>query len=1032
MAATFTFGVGNARKLIRLPLYALGALAALLVPRSRAIWAFGCGIGLGEGALPLYRLAQARLGGRVRIVWLATTPAELAEARTLGFDAVAKHSWRGFWLTLRSRVLVVTHGFGDVNRYGTRGAFVVQLWHGIPLKKLHLDSPATLKVRGVPDHRLVRALLRHAYSFAGRGISLFPVASELVATRIQSAFGVPLDRIAALGDIRDDALLDGDRDTLRAAARETLAAATGPIGQGTRVVLYAPTWRDGAPDPGAPTGDEWATIAAWLDAHDAVLLVRTHPLGSGDYANGPAASPRIRMLSSTELVDVTPALAGVDALVTDYSSIAYDYALTEGPVIFFAPDVEQYARKRGLYESYRSYSDDRYVVSWQHVLEHLEAVHDDSELGRRIARHTLWLRDEHIDRLDGRSAERVLAEILRRTATPGDAPAPDGRLARARVVEATFEEAADGPALRVTVADPVRAIATVSLDGARAHVDAPVEAGGSLSVRLPLLTERWGATGLALPSGDYRLTLDGEIPTARVHLATELPGLFRHPLFHAELLAQSGGLVLRVSAPLADDERGAANQRRLEREYRNASPSPENAVFLESFYGQSASDNPYGISRALNAMRPDITRYWSVVDGSIAIPEGDERLIEGSREWWRVRGSARVLIVNDWMRKRWMPRPHQHVLQTWHGTMLKRLALDRERVGLRTRIAVRRESRRWDALLAQNNYAARIFRSAYAFTRGTWDEGYPRNDRLVSGTDAAEIRAAVGIPAGARVVLYAPTWRDDRTEMVDYLDLTSFAQQLGENHVLLVRGHSRTLRYGEDLKAERLIDVTSYPNVADLLQVADVLVTDYSSVMFDFTATARPIVFFTPDIAHYSSDLRGFYFDLLAEAPGPIVRTRAELLDALTHVDDTRDRYRQQAARWRERFTPLDDGTPVAVLLSGCSTPAGCNASPPGAHRQDSVREVSTVSPAPRTTPRRNPLPQLTCMITIATATRIRSAKLPRERAAATASSARYSTGTAKPSDRMRAHHPAMTPTASSTASTTHSTSATTNSGGAK
>ncbi len=908
MPATFTFGAGNARKLLRLPLYALGALAALLVPRSARLWVFGCGIGLGEGALPLYRLARERLDERTRLVWLASTDAELAEARSRGLDAVAKRSWRGFWLTLRARVVVVTHGFGDVNRYATAGAFVVQLWHGIPLKKLHLDSSATLRVRGVPDHRYVRALLARAYRFAGRGIDLFPVASELVAPRIVSAFGVRPERVVALGDIRDDALLGRAPAEVRADARMLLADAAGPIGDAARVVLYAPTWRDGAADPGAPTGEEWAMIARWLEARDAVLLVRAHPLGLGDYAAGPAVSDRIRMLGSRELVDVTPALAGVDALVTDYSSIAYDYALTEGPVVFFAPDVELYARARGLYENYRVFSDDRYVNRWQHVLEHLDAAGTDTELGTRMARHTVWLREEHVDRLDGRSAERVLAEILARTGAPELAHVPDGRLARARVVEAEFEEAADGPALRLTVADPVRPVDGVRLEGARARVDAAVEAGGSLSVRLPLLAERWGSPGLALPSGEYRVSLEGGIATSRLAVDAELPERFVHPLFHGELLAQAGGLVLRVSPPLADDERGARNQRRLERDYRRGAPTPEDAVFLESFYGQSASDNPLGIARTLRRMRPDVARYWSVVDGSVAIPEGDVRLVEGTREWWRVRGSARVLIVNDWLRKRYRSRPHQHVLQTWHGTMLKRLGLDRPNVGIRTRIAVRRESARWDALLAQNAYSARIFRSAYAFTRGTWDEGYPRNDRLISGADSGGIRRAVGIPDEARVVLYAPTWRDDRTEMVDYLDLTSFARELGDDHVLLVRGHSRTLRYGRDLEADGLIDVTSYPNVADLLEVADVLVTDYSSVMFDFSATGRPVVFFTPDLAHYSSDLRGFYFDLLAEAPGPVVRTREELLDAIADAEVARARYRQQATRWRERFTPLDDG----------------------------------------------------------------------------------------------------------------------------
>ena len=209
--ARFTFGAGNLRKLLRLPLYALGALTTLVVPRTRRLWVFGSGIGVGEGALPLYRAAQKRLSADTRpadtrLVWLATTEAELTEARALGLDAERKTGWRGFRLTLRAQVLVVTHGFGDVNRYATRGGFVVQLWHGIPLKRLHLDSPAALRVSFLPNHRVVRAVVARGYRLAGRGIGLFPVASELVAARIASAFGIPRDRIVVTGDPRDDTL----------------------------------------------------------------------------------------------------------------------------------------------------------------------------------------------------------------------------------------------------------------------------------------------------------------------------------------------------------------------------------------------------------------------------------------------------------------------------------------------------------------------------------------------------------------------------------------------------------------------------------------------------------------------------------------------------------------------------------------------------------------------------------------------------------------------------------------------------------
>jgi CDP-glycerol glycerophosphotransferase (TagB/SpsB family) len=367
-------------------------------------------------------------------------------------------------------------------------------------------------------------------------------------------------------------------------------------------------------------------------------------------------------------------------------------------------------------------------------------------------------------------------------------------------------------------------------------------------------------------------------------------------------------VVVTVAAALADDERGAVAQRRLEHEYRSSRPPAEDAVFFESFYGQSASCNPLGIDRALAELRPDVRRYWSVVDGSVAVPDGAVRIIEGSREWWRVRAAARALVVNDWLRKRYLRRGHQKVLQTWHGTMLKKLALDRGGRGLRTRLAVLRERDRWDVLLAQNPYSAEIFRSAYAMRRPIWQEGYPRNDVLHSATRAAAVRAAVGIPSGARVVLYAPTWRDDRTEMVDFVDLAAFARDLDAGHVVLVRGHSRTLAHGQDLEGAGLIDVTSYPDMADLLLVADVLVTDYSSVMFDFAATGRPIVFFTPDLAHYSADLRGFYFDLLAEAPGPVVSTRDELKDAILAAADGQPEFAARAAAWRERFTPRDDG----------------------------------------------------------------------------------------------------------------------------
>ena len=885
--ASFTFGAGNARKLLGLPLYACSALISLVVPRSDRLWVFGSGIGLGEGALPLFRLARRRLGDSTRLVWLARSVAELEEAKALGFDAMRKDGLRGFWTTLRARVIVVTHGFGDANRYGVRGGFVVQLWHGLPFKHLHLDSPSTYQVSFLPDLGVVRRMLGYGYRRAGDGISLFPVSSARVKPSIVSGFGVAPENVVVTGDPRDDVLLAGDEATMRADARSRLAKAVPDLPRSARVVLFAPTWRDGEADPTVPTADEWDALVTWLEQHDAVLLVRTHPLGRGSYADGPARSERIRLLGSDLLRDVNQVLSAVDVVITDYSSIVFDFALVGRPVVFFAPDLAEYATMRGYYVPFEEFTGGRAVTTWDATLDRLGEAFAEGPDGP-AHRHAQHLRQEFFDVLDGRACERVLDEILARTSNGPSTDVPT----------------VDRPAVSALSYDPDTATLSIDAPPGSALVGrrARVEGGDGL---FALLASRWGYDPLALPTDTYRLVLpDG---SSRVEVFAE-PVEVRHELFHATVREDAGGLVVEIRAPLEDDERGALAQNSLEREYRRGSPEVEDAVFLESYRGRWASCNPRGVGHALDEMRPSTRQYWSVVDGSVPVPDGSVRLIEGSRAWWRVRGSARVLIVNDWLRKRFRRRGHQHVLQTWHGSTLKRLARDRPDAGLRTRIAATREGRRWDALLAQNDFSAEHLASAYAFRGPVWVDGYPRNDVLAEPSLAGDLRARLGLDDAKRIVLYAPTWREDRTSMVDHLDVAAFARALGPEHVLLVRGHTSTWEHGRDHTAAGLIDVTGYPDVSDLLLVADVLVTDYSSVMFDWVSTGRPIVFFVPDLPRYRGELRGFYADLLSEAPGPVVETTDDLVDAVLQAEDHRDEHADGLRAWQERFTSHDDG----------------------------------------------------------------------------------------------------------------------------
>ena len=411
--APVTFAAGNAKKLLALPRYGLGALASFVVPRRRDLWVFGSGPGIGEGALALYRTARAAAPGRT-LLWLARDEADLAAATALGVPAVIKGSRAGLWNTLRARVIVVTHGFGDANRYGLRGAFVVQLWHGIPLKLINLDSPATLRTRFLPDSSLVRRLLRTMYRGAARSIDLMPAASEVSAARLRTAFDLPADRVVVTGDPRDDVLVTGDATERTAAARARLFAQLGRRDDAQRVLLYAPTWRDGEPDPGVPSHAEWNAIVAMLESTDSLLAVRPHPHGVGDYAAGPALSDRVVLLDGTRCTDVTPVLPAVDLLITDYSSIAFDFALTGRPIAFLAPDVAAYSASRGLYTDYRSFSGGAETASWGELLELLARVDADSSVRDRLAAHAVELAEAHHAFRDGSNSARVYGQITTR------------------------------------------------------------------------------------------------------------------------------------------------------------------------------------------------------------------------------------------------------------------------------------------------------------------------------------------------------------------------------------------------------------------------------------------------------------------------------------------------------------------------------------------------------------------------------------------------------------------------------------------
>lgn len=362
-------------------------------------------------------------------------------------------------------------------------------------------------------------------------------------------------------------------------------------------------------------------------------------------------------------------------------------------------------------------------------------------------------------------------------------------------------------------------------------------------------------------------------------------------------------------------------------------PRQDLAVF-ESGLGKQYGDSPRAIYEDLLARGrvgvpgAPLRATW-INDTSTRIPgtavEKVKRL--GPRYFWRL-GRARYWVNNQNFPHYLEPAGATRYLQTWHGTPLKRMQHDIDGIADRDPEYLEKVTRMtgyWDALVSPSPYATACFRSAFRFDGEVVEQGYPRNDLFhAPGAEerARRVRQRLRIPDGRKVVLYAPTFRDDvkrgNSFLADLrLDLDLLQQRLGDDVMVLLRFHS-IVKGRPKLRAEQLDfvrDVTLFPDTQDLLLVTDVLMTDYSSIMFDFAALDRPMVFFTYDLDHYAGSLRGFYLDFADVAPGPLVRTSEEVADALADVDALRERYAAQRTAFVERFAPLDDGRAASRVV---------------------------------------------------------------------------------------------------------------------
>ncbi|MDF2586424.1 MAG: hypothetical protein K0S41_265 [Anaerocolumna sp.] len=351
-------------------------------------------------------------------------------------------------------------------------------------------------------------------------------------------------------------------------------------------------------------------------------------------------------------------------------------------------------------------------------------------------------------------------------------------------------------------------------------------------------------------------------------------------------------------------------------------PIVENLVLLESFFGKSYSDSPKYIYEYLSKNYPGKYRFiWVIDKKGTEIPYKHTKIKRFSYRYAYYLARSKYYVFNgrqpEWVKK----REGNIFLETWHGTPLKKLVFDQEDVSSATpryKAQVYKQSRAWDYLIAANYFSSEVFKRCFMFNKVMLETGYPRNDILHAPNKdeiAASIRKKLNIPTNKKTILYAPTWRDDEFygkgeyKFELQLDLHKMKKELGDEYVILLRTH---YFIADSLDVTGLEDfaynLSKYDDISELYLISDILITDYSSVFFDYANLKRPMLFFTYDLEKYRDVLRGFYIDIEEELPGPLLFTTDEIIDGIKNINHINEKYSDRYEVFYEKFCGLEDG----------------------------------------------------------------------------------------------------------------------------
>ncbi|MFJ7159711.1 CDP-glycerol glycerophosphotransferase family protein, partial [Streptomyces sp. NPDC101118] len=370
---------------------------------------------------------------------------------------------------------------------------------------------------------------------------------------------------------------------------------------------------------------------------------------------------------------------------------------------------------------------------------------------------------------------------------------------------------------------------------------------------------------------------------------------------------------------------------RLYHEVFSKLPVKKGLVVFESHLGKQYSDSPKAIYEEMRRQGVDFEAVWSYEGKPKGFPKDATLVRRWSLPYLKALAQAEFWVDNQGFPLKLTKRPETTYIQTWHGSALKRMGFDEAAWKLKSKPQqdeLQRTLDRFDRFLVRTEHDVRTLARAFRLKESVLlRTGYPRNDALVrakeredaTGTrERGPLAEQLGIPADKQVLLYAPTFRQRGNGSKAFelpFDVEEFAERFGDRYVLLVRSHYLNHVTLPPSVRGKVVDVSSsVPDVTPVLELADALITDYSSIMFDYALLDRPVFLFAYDYEEYVEE-RGAYWDIFENAPGPVVRTAGELFEGIVSLESSAREHAADRKRFVAEFGEYDTGSSARRIV---------------------------------------------------------------------------------------------------------------------